>query len=553
MPSSVACGLPEMTTDCNIGTSVGKPGSYIDYYGNCVWKQCTQKQCKEPALPKVQRWTPYYAGGPIVSQQDSNGVEHLRIGVAAGREAANSSGAELPEDWPDQMLEGEKCCTGACFQNLRDQVRNENETLFVKQIEWCQDKKPELYYHRTANIEYFRALHLKFSASDPGITSPGHFLSDCFGWHCHSWYHFCVNVGPQNREFHQYPSNKASETTDSGVQYAGDFSTEPSQPYHGSGNILLGHGRYRDDLQSIFGIDEFHLFTRTLSHTEIARLRSQEYGSRLQPIDRTGLILLYRFNEHDQSSTLLTDESGQENHGLMIGSDFELKVLSLLSAACQHFSRFERCRPDSPLAYTQTIFEYGTQFGPTTYSSLTSWTSRFGFEAFQHAGGNSTSHCVCTAGHFSLGERCVACEAGKYKTYWGSNNPDSGDCWGCPMGTYAPGTNSTVCTNCPPGKAGVTTNASSEASGCTVLCARGKYSHKSHRAEPPEQLRLTATTMPTQVSGSGRTVCTMCPEHTFADHPGTGHTADHVCTTCHSLHASSPPGSIAHTNCTCNL
>ena len=249
MPSSVACGLPEMTTYCGSGTLVGK----ATFYGNCVWKHCKQQQCEEPALPKVQRWTPYYAGGPIVSQQDSNGVEHLRIGVAAGREAANSSGAELPEDWPDQMLEGNGC-TGACFQNLRDQVRNENETLFVKQIEWCKDKQPGLWYHQTANIEYFRALHLKFSASDPGITSPGHFLSNCVGWHCHSWYHFCVNVGPQNREFHQYPSNKASETTSDEVQYAGDFSTEPSQPYHGSGNILLGHGRYRDDLQSIFGI-----------------------------------------------------------------------------------------------------------------------------------------------------------------------------------------------------------------------------------------------------------------------------------------------------------
>ena len=100
-------------------------------------------------------------------------------------------------------------------------------------------------------------------------------------------------------------------------------------------DIRLGYGR-----TNTFGsdnlVDDFHLFTRALSLSEISTLRDDG------DVARTGLAVLYRFHvqeawdwtqyaqgdhEFAVSTTVLTDESGQDNHASVIGSSWKLKVL----------------------------------------------------------------------------------------------------------------------------------------------------------------------------------------------------------------------------------
>ena len=123
----------------------------------------------------------------------------------------------------------------------------------------------------------------------------------------------------------------------SGSYSSGSYYSEStsSSRYGGSGDIRLGYGR-----TNTFGsdnlIDDFHLFTRALSLAEVSTLRNSGVA------DRTGLVVLYRFHiqeawdwtqyaqellEFAVSTSSLTDESSQDNHGVMVGSGWKLKVM----------------------------------------------------------------------------------------------------------------------------------------------------------------------------------------------------------------------------------
>jgi hypothetical protein len=81
----------------------------------------------------------------------------------------------------------------------------------------------------------------------------------------------------------------------------------------------------------------------------------------------------------------------------------------------------------------------------------------------------------------------------------------------------------TVCSECPAGKAGTVTNATSEESGCTIHCAPGYY------------------------STSSSTICSVCPVNTYAYTFLTGPS----CPSCPSF-SSSAIRSMNRTNCTCD-
>ena len=184
-------------------------------------------------------------------------------------------------------------------------------------------------------------------------------------------------------------------------------------------------------------------------------------------------------------------------------------------------------------------------------------------------GGTELAGCVCEAGYFRAGDRCVPCGPGTKKSTWGTDTcdqcspgqyseftnasigceycpsgkalPDQENtcaicspgkyaysygntiCSLCPAGKYQLLNESTSCINCPSGKAGTVTNATNEAAGCPIFCIPGTYS---------------TDTFPS-------TTCTNCAAGYFANL--------HQASTCAQCPggAMSPPGSQNLTNCSC--
>jgi hypothetical protein len=186
-------------------------------------------------------------------------------------------------------------------------------------------------------------------------------------------------------------------------------------------------------------------------------------------------------------------------------------------------------------------------------------------------GGTELAGCVCQAGYFRAGDRCVPCGPGTKKGFWGTDTCDDcnlgsyseltnastrceecpegkagfhqGDvtacaicssgkytsqrgrtsCLACPFGSYQPFNQSSSCINCPQGKAGTVTNATYEAAGCPILCIPGTYSTNTNPS----------------------TACTNCAAGYYA--------SLHQASTCNQCPdgSLSPAGSQNLTNCSC--
>lgn len=193
--------------------------------------------------------------------------------------------------------------------------------------------------HLTIGFATSDDFTVKFDSSDSGLAFR---LLDSTR---NNWIHWCIVITDNGSNSHRgiYTGQNGCSSYWNGYNgcsyswSSGGFYKESTHAsrYGGSGDIRLGYGR-----TNTFGsdnlVDDFHLFTRALSLSEISTLRDDG------DVARTGLAVLYRFHvqeawdwtqyaqedhEFAVSTTVLTDESGQDNHASVIGSSWKLKVL----------------------------------------------------------------------------------------------------------------------------------------------------------------------------------------------------------------------------------
>jgi len=124
------------------------------------------------------------------------------------------------------------------------------------------------------------------------------------------------------------PSPDASHPSVSGLTFSG------------SGALHIGNGRF--GAGSSMQIDDVYLFARALSRSEVQSFLAFNLDTE-NNYDRTGLVVLLRFHIQPlwnwtqyaverqsfalPSATVLVDESGQDNHGVMVGSGWRMQVI----------------------------------------------------------------------------------------------------------------------------------------------------------------------------------------------------------------------------------